>query len=143
MAEFDVGMTSKSAMNPSTAEAHVDDPTIRREIEFTRRLGLTSYVKCNVFNYRATDPKQLLRVERPASEENLRTIVTMAAGADMVVAAWGSLPKALRGYASEVAGAVLGCGRMLTCLGTTADGSPRHPLYVRGDAAFMLWAARR
>jgi len=27
----------------------------------------------------------------------------------------------------------------LWCLGTTADGSPRHPLYVRGDAPLIPW----
>ena len=134
-------------MNPSTAEAHVDDPTIRREMEFTRRLGFTSYIKVNVMDYRATHPQVLLLLlagsaEWLSSPENLQTIAAKAAGAEMVVAAWGSLPKALRGYASDAAGAVIGSGRLLTCLGTTADGSPRHPLYIRGDAAFIPWARR-
>jgi hypothetical protein len=44
-------------MNPSTAEANVDDPTIRREMGFTRRMGLDCYAKVNIMDYRATFPE--------------------------------------------------------------------------------------
>src|SRR6266478_5501471 len=44
-------------MNPSTATGDLDDPTIRREFGFTRRIGLRRYVKTNVMDYRASFPK--------------------------------------------------------------------------------------
>src|SRR5688500_18342065 len=59
-------------MNPSTADATVDDPTCAREWTFARREGFEAMVKCNVGDYRATDPKALLQPGVVAvSEANL------------------------------------------------------------------------
>jgi hypothetical protein len=46
-------------LNPSTADAMQDDPTIRREVDFARRWGYDWYLKGNVYAYRSTDPKRL------------------------------------------------------------------------------------
>ena len=43
-------------MNPSTASADFNDPTITREWGFTVREGFSAYVKHNVSDYRATHP---------------------------------------------------------------------------------------
>jgi hypothetical protein len=59
--------------NPSTAEGNVDDPTIRKEMIFTRRLMFDCYVKVNIMDYRATSPKTLRNVEA-CSVKNLETI---------------------------------------------------------------------
>ncbi|WP_262027608.1 DUF1643 domain-containing protein [Microvirga sp. Mcv34] len=125
-------------MNPSTADATVDDPTVRREWGFARRLGFSRYVKANVMDYRATDPKDLLApgVE-PRSAENLPEIVRLAKMAGLVVMAFGALPKPLRHYANETVSALREAGVALHCLGYTADGSPRHPLYLRSDAPLL------
>lgn len=123
-------------MNPSTAEADVDDPTIRREIAFTKAMGLSVYVKCNVMDYRATDPKALLSVS-PRSGENLPCILRHAKYAGRVVLAYGALPNKLRRYADEVVSALR--GTPLYCMGKTASGAPRHPLYLPGDAQCVPW----
>jgi hypothetical protein len=124
-------------MNPSTAEAQVDDPTIRREIAFTRRAGFGSLIKVNVMDYRATRPAHLLAPGvQPCSEENLPCIARWARAASVTVAAWGTLPKPLRGYANAVAAAIAGA---IYCLGQTGDGSPRHPLYVLGETELIRW----
>jgi hypothetical protein len=124
------------AMNPSTAEAEVDDPTIRKEIHYTRQMGLTSLVKCNVMDYRATDPKVLLRVQ-PRSDANLPHIIELAGMAGRIILAWGALPKPLRRYADDVTAALR--GHPLYCMGTTKDGSPRHPLYLPNSAECVPW----
>lgn len=130
------------AMNPSTATPNQDDPTIRKEQGYTRRAGLTSLIKCNIADYRSTDPKQLLRENiLPRSDENLRVIKRFAAEAAMIVVCWGALPNPLRGYAQSTAAAL--SGYRLLCLGVTADGSPRHPLYVPNDAPLMPWSPPR
>lgn len=128
-------------MNPSTADANVDDPTVRREIDFTRRLGLQIYVKCNVMDYRATDPKALLAPGVvPSSPENLPTIREQAAYAEKVIVCWGALPKSLRRFALAVEQQLNDDGIAMWCLGRTQDGSPRHPLYVRGDTPLERFA---
>ena len=47
-------------MNPSTADATVNDPTCAREWTFAQREGYSAMAKANVGDYRATDPKMLL-----------------------------------------------------------------------------------
>lgn len=123
-------------MNPSTAEADVDDPTIRREINFSRAWGFTSFVKVNVLDYRATDPKALLTVQ-PRSDVNLPCITTFAARAGRIVLAWGALPKPLRRYADDVI-AVLR-GYPLYCMKKTKSGAPHHSLYLPYTSVCSPW----
>ncbi|MFA9269617.1 MAG: DUF1643 domain-containing protein, partial [Baekduiaceae bacterium] len=83
-------------MNPSTADATVNDPTCGREWTFTRREGFEAMVKANVGDYRATDPKMLLAPDvQAASPENLPAIRAVAAKADKVVLCHGKLNRAL------------------------------------------------
>lgn len=125
-------------MNPSTATAEVDDPTIRRETVFTQREGLVRYVKCNVMDYRATSPKDLLKPGVvPCSPENLPEIALQASGAALVVLAYGAAPKPLRGHGEAVSAMLRKMGIKVMCLGLTNEGLPRHPLYVRGDAPLI------
>ncbi|WP_408375159.1 DUF1643 domain-containing protein [Paraburkholderia nemoris] len=126
-------------MNPSTATGEVDDPTVQREWTYTRsRLGVSAYVKANVMDYRATDPKALLAEGiEPQSESNQNTILEQARNARYVVLAFGALTKAQRRYASELVTALETEGIPLFCLDFTADGSPRHPLYVKQDSPLV------
>lgn len=41
--------------------------------------------------------------------------------------------------ARDVADRITARGLPLFCLGTSKDGSPRHPLMLRGDAALTAW----
>lgn len=124
------------AMNPSTAEHDVDDPTIRKGIHFTRSMGLTCYVMCNIMDYRSTNPKALSAVN-PRSDANLPKIVELAAGASRIICAWGALPKPLHRYADDVVLALR--GYPLYCMGKTAAGFPRHPLYLPNNAECVPW----
>jgi hypothetical protein len=127
-------------MNPSTAEADVDDPTIRREIAFTKREGFEGYAKCNVMDYRATDPKRLLDEDvAPTSRDNLHFIANYAQAASKIVVCWGKLPKKLKRYARRVTHMLREEGHTLMCLGCNSDGSPKHPLYVHSDLSLLPW----
>lgn len=141
-------------LNPSTADADVDDPTIRRCMGFARREGCGSIVVVNLFAYRATKPADLTEaiMERHShawegreaiNQEIARAALSQRAGNPApVVAAWGANWRALsrRGisrpsvesYAEKV-------GAKLTCLGLTGQGDPRHPLYVKGDAPLVAY----
>ncbi len=126
-------------LNPSTADAMTDDPTIRRCRAFARREGSGGIAVVNLFGLRATDPRALREHADPAGPANDWFVRLHAQAAPRTIAAWGACG-ALRGRASEIAGA-LGVipGIRLECLGVTADGSPRHPLYVRSDAPLIPW----
>lgn len=129
-------------MNPSTAAHNVDDPTVRREVDYTRkRLSLGRYAKANVMSYRATKPEVLLRLDprERSHPSNIDMIVDEATKAQRVIAAWGALPKKLLPHAEAVEAALSELGIPLYCLGFTKDGSPRHPLYVRGDTELVRY----
>jgi hypothetical protein len=121
-------------MNPSTADATVNDPTCAREWTFAQREGYSAMAKGNVGDYRATDPKMLLAPGVVAvSEANLPCIRRAAARADRVVLCHGKLNKALAPAGKAMVEALRADGVELWCFGTNADGSPKHPLYLRLD----------
>jgi len=114
-------------LNPSTADATRDDPTIRRVIGFARSWGYGSVEVVNLFAYRAPYPRILRTVPDPIGPQNDRYLVQAVRRAQLVVAAWGT------GHLPGRDRAVIGLlGESLYCLGTTQGGCPRHPLYVRG-----------
>lgn len=136
------GTTVFVGLNPSTATAETDDPTIRRCVGFSKGWRSARYVMLNLFAWRSTDPRGLLKVEDPVGEENDRAIASAVAGASCVVAAWGShafLRTILPARAKRVAELLEACCVDLLCLGTAKDGSPRHPLYLPSNARLRPW----
>ena len=129
-------------MNPSTADTAVNDPTCAREWSFTQREGFQAMVKANVGDYRATDPKMLLAPGVEASSpDNLPAIRQVAAGAERVILCHGKLNKALAPAGKALVEALKADGVELWCFGTNADGSPKHPLYLRGDTPLRQFEA--
>ena len=125
-------------MNPSTADATVNDPTCAREWTFAQREGFDAMVKANVGDYRATDPKMLLAPGVAAvSPDNLPTIRKAAAGAGKVVLCHGKLNRALAPAGKEIVEALNADGVVLWSFGTNRDGSPKHPLYLRADTPLV------
>lgn len=118
-------------LNPSTADATRDDPTIRRCVAFARRWGYGGVVVTNLFAFRAIRPVTLARAPDPVGPRNDRVLSRHATRADGVLAAWGA-KGSLRGRDAAVLAALR--GRPLWSLGRTSTGAPRHPLYVRADA---------
>lgn len=119
-------------LNPSTADAEVDDPTIRRCIDFAQRWGYGGLYMVNLFDYRATDPKDLLKASTWMSSYCQRHIDGCASRSALVVFAWGSFKK-LRGrdYGMSIR------FPNAKCLGKNKDGQPKHPLYLRKDTALI------
>jgi hypothetical protein len=116
-------------LNPSTADASQDDPTIRRCIGFAQAWGYGGIAVVNLFAWRATDPQELLLANGAIGPQNDYFLQQAFVDAGAVVAAWGAQPVA----AARAAGVQLlaqQVGARLLCLGTTKEGHPRHPLYV-------------
>ena len=115
-------------LNPSTADASQDDPTIRRCIRFAIRWGYGCLEVRNLFSLRATDPDQLYLVDYPIGPGN-HQLVTEKGAFDLIVAAWGNHGRHL-GRGAEVISDLSSLGLQLFHLGLTKSGEPRHPLYV-------------
>lgn len=115
-------------LNPSTADADIDDPTIRREAEYTRAWGFTRYLKANVHAYRSTNPKWLYgQGFDPVGLRNRVVIEELMSRADLIVACWGR--NKLHPGAVEIAKIILADPRT-RCLGVTKGGAVKHPLYL-------------
>lgn len=126
-------------LNPSTADASVDDPTIRRCKGFAREFDCERLDVVNLFAWRATDPKELARVHDPVGPDNDEHIRQAAGESDLVVCAWGASEVAHRRMRT-----VLDLlPRPLYCLGVTKFGAPKHPLYVPASTPLTVWKADR
>jgi hypothetical protein len=125
-------------LNPSTADAFTDDPTIRRCVRFARRDGHGAIAVLNLYALRATDPRELDTHPDPIGPDNDGFIraITDDDTAGLVVAAWGAHTHA-RSRANAVTRALRTRRTSPRCLGLTRDGSPRHPLYVHRTAPLL------
>lgn len=112
-------------LNPSTADASQDDPTIRRCLRFSRDWGYGSMAVANLYAFRSPKPWALRYAPDHDEAENDAWIKRLSAEAGIVVAAWGA--NAERARARTVLELL---ARPVDCLGLTRNGHPRHPLYI-------------
>ena len=126
-------------LNPSTADEVADDPTIRRCKDFARRWGYGAVCVANLFAYRATEPATLKAAPTPVGRANDWWLVRMAAQAGVVVAAWGVHGS----FAARDQEVMHLLGNLLSYLGLTKDGHPRHPLYLKRTVVPKIWVPVR
>ena len=117
-------------LNPSTADAEVDDPTIRSCARLCRSWGYGSFEVVNLFGWRATDPKALTKAEDPVGPDNDGVAERAIQRCDVAICAWGANGMA-RGRARPMLGLISSFRPAAFCLGKTKDGAPRHPLYIK------------
>lgn len=131
-------------LNPSTADADLDDQTIRQVRHYSRREGYGQAVVANLFAYRTADPAELVLaldhgtdIVGPANPAAVRAL----AGLDIVVA-WGAnidRPK-LRRPARAAIAALLELDPTPRCLGVTTGGHPRHPARLGHSRPLEPWS---
>jgi len=124
-------------LNPSTADANKDDPTIRRCTAFAHQWGTAELIVVNLFAFRATEPKQLfvaakegLDIIGPENDSYIRHAVEEADNG-VIVCAWGQhghrygreqdVVRMLHKHDPAVP---------LTALKLAKNGTPYHPLYL-------------
>jgi len=116
-------------LNPSTATADRNDPTVERCQRRTLEMGYGGIIIANLFALRSTDPHVLYGNKRAVGADNDRWIELAAAAAQRVYCGWG-IHGGYKGRSTRVRSVLKGLGVLPYCLGTTKEGEPRHPLYV-------------
>ena len=128
-------------LNPSTADAHALDPTVRRCVGFATSWGFGSLEVTNLFAFRATDPAVLVAHGEPVGEGNDRAIIESASSADRVVVAWGT-KGSHRGRGDEVDALLRRIGVRPLALGRDPGWTPGPPaLPAQGDRAGGMGSA--
>ena len=126
-------------LNPSTADDKVDDPTIRKCMEFAKRHACTQLRVVNLFALRATNPKELEKHPDPIGPDNDKhieeEIITSYNSSGVIICAWGN-----NKFAQVRANEVLKYGTDMgwKCLGKNKNGSPKHPLYIPYEKTLEL-----
>ena len=115
-------------LNPSTADEEIDDPTIRKCINYAKSWGYGKILMPNLFAFRSTDPNNLKHELDPVGSENNTYILKSASKADLVIACWGN-PGRLFNRDKEVISLIPN----LHCLKRNKNGTPHHPLYLSKD----------
>jgi hypothetical protein len=129
-------------LNPSTADAKEDDPTIRRCMGFAKREGAGGIVVVNLFALRATDPKEIGRSDDPIGPANSVAIgnamLLSRAHKKPMICAWGASKNAAA-QAKSLKRRAADFDADLVCLGRTKSGAPRHPLYIKADQPLVAY----
>lgn len=120
-------------LNPSTADAKLNDMTITKCVGFARKWGYGDLAMYNLYALRSTKPSALKAADDPIGPENDAHLLKAFALPGLIVAAWGENvgPDPMR------VATVLGLigDRPIYCLGTTKHGQPRHPSRIGYDTA--------
>lgn len=129
-------------VNPSTADASIDDATVRKWNGFTQRWGASRYVVGNVFAFRSTDVKALAKADDPIGRLNNDYLKQIIADADVLVPCWGDqmkVPQQLRMHFHWMMQQLVGSGKPVKTFGLSKGGFPKHPLMLGYDTPLIDW----
>lgn len=118
-------------LNPSIADDQIDDPTIRRCMNYAKEWGYGGLYMANLFAYRATNPREMFKAKEPIGKNNDATLKELANKVDKIIVAWGDNGKFKERYKA------LNCLGKLYCLKINKSGQPAHPLYQPKNAQLI------
>lgn len=130
-------------VNPSTADASLDDATVRKWTGFCRRWGAARFIVGNVFAFRSTDVKALRTQMQVVGPDNFAHMEQIAADADVLVPCWGDrgkVPKSLHHHIDKTRAFLAAQGKPMLTFGLTAGGDPKHPLMLAYDTPLTEWS---
>jgi len=135
-------------LNPSTADAFKDDPTIRKCIGFAMNAQCGGIDVVNLFALRSTVPHSLMTAPDPVGPRNdywIERVITDRR-CWRVVAAWGCDPhtwsRDVLAQRPHAVANLIEAVKPLYCLGLTRKGSPRHPSRLAYATPFELLPPR-
>jgi hypothetical protein len=118
-------------LNPSTADADIDDPTIRRVVNIAKSWGYGGVFVGNLYAFRSTDPKELLYTDNPIGEDNIQHIQSLIGLVEKVIYAWGNNKKEPK-WLYDLVGTPY-------CIDVSKKRIPKHPLYLKGELQPKLY----
>lgn len=113
-------------LNPSTADAQKEDPTIRKCLHFAHQEGFGGFDILNIYAYRTPYPQELFKAADPIGPENAVFLNTYMKRAQKVALMWGQAAhqhQMVQHFLQSYPGPWY-------CFGENKDGSPRHVLYI-------------
>ena len=141
-----IGMTGPVyaffGVNPSTADASLDDATVRKWIGFCKRWGASRFIVGNVFAYRSTDVRELATVDDPHGPDIGDHITDIITEADILVPCWGNttkVPPTLKSFFDVLMDALVSSGKPVMHFGRTNSGDPKHPLMLGYSTPLIPW----
>lgn len=123
--------------NPSDAGEEDNDPSVRKMIGFSKRLGYGGLLLGNMSALVSTDWRGLLTASDPVGPENDEVLRRIASSTDRVVAAWGRVGGRFRTRIDQVLDVLAGVE--LWSFGVTKEGHPCHPLMLPYSMPLTRW----
>lgn len=129
-------------LNPSTADAMKNDPTVTRCERRARALGFGGVVVINIFAFRATDPADMKKEADPVGPRNDEWIMAALRTAKItggeVICAWGTHGHHMTRDTDCIA-LIFKTRMRPKILELTKHGFPKHPLYVAKAIDPVWW----
>ena len=117
-------------LNPSTGNYEKNDPTIRRIIGFSKKFGFGGVYITNLFSFVTSKPAEL-RPFIQKDEQNITALKETAQKCAEIIFGWGAFQ--VFGMDKEIV-TLFPAGM---CLGKNANGSPKHPLFLKNDSELI------
>ncbi|MEH6547409.1 MAG: DUF1643 domain-containing protein, partial [Sneathiella sp.] len=102
-------------------------------------MGFEALDVVNIFAFRATDPKDLKKSEKPVGPLNDMKLLKSAQDAKMTICAWGGHGNHFQRH-DEIVSLLRQHNIPLYVLSLTAQGLPGHPLYLSYAKQPFLWS---
>ncbi|WP_310614063.1 DUF1643 domain-containing protein [Limnohabitans sp.] len=129
-------------INPSTADAILNDITVRKWIGFSKRWGASRFIVGNAFAYRSIDVKALAMVDDPYGDKIGDHTTDIINDADILIPCWGNRSKVsskLHGVFDVLLDALVSSGKPVMHFGLTNAGDPKHPLMLGYSTPLIPW----
>jgi len=125
-------------LNPSTANATRDDPTVVRLINFAKSWGFGGLFVGNLFSLISPNPAPLFLGESPElpGGPNDKALLNMRLLSTVVMVGWGEFGQYAGTRPAEVLDLV--CDPV-HCIKMNQSGEPSHPLYLPGNSKLIRY----
>lgn len=131
-------------INPSTAEPDSLDNTIKSVERIALKNGFDSYIMCNVYAQRSTEPSRMDKCfNRMLHQENInaiRWLFEQIKETPIIWAAWGASierRKYLKNCLNDIVELSKEFNAKWVSAGELKKGHPHHPLYLKKNTCFI------
>lgn len=128
-------------VNPSTADALLDDHTVMKWRGFASRMKASHFIVGNAIPFRATKVKDIPdELPEQFMKANHRYLESIIEDADLLIPCWGDRNKIKKQHwqhLETVKELCLKSDKPIVCFGLTKSGDPKHPLMLGYDTPLI------